>query len=747
MSTPTNEIRKQSISSLGSQFVSSEFLPAGKDEYYLRNIQNRNGINYRQLSAYEIEVLVRNRNTAADWNKLLVSDAFNPELVKNCKFYGLVRIGKLEPFCLEFSDLKIPVGLYNSTIISCDFGDNVVVDNVSYMSHYIIGSEVIITNVNELVTTNHAKFGIGILKEGEEEAVRIWMELCNENGGRKVIPFNGMLAGDAYLWTKYRDDDELLQKFKELTEAEFDTKRGYYGKVGDRTVIKNCNIIKDVWVGTDAYLKGANKLKNLTINSGTEGKSQIGEGCEMVNGIMGFGCRAFYGVKAVRFVMASHSQLKYGARLINSYLGNNSTISCCEVLNSLIFPAHEQHHNNSFLCASLVMGQSNMAAGATIGSNHNSRSADGEIIAGRGFWPGLCVSLKHNSKFASFSIVAKGDYLNELNIRLPFSLVSNDGTKDQLVVMPGYWFMYNMYALERNAWKYIDRDKRQERIQHIEYDYLAPDSINEIVQSIKLLQEFTGKAYLRRESPEEKFSFEETIATGKQLLENYDPVVDDLEICADCFENSKRKVVIVKAMKAYHLFKELIHFYATTQLLHHININNTTSFAALKNSIETEGSLNDWLNTGGQLIPVAEVSNLIQKVKDNKIRSWKELHDFYLEQSTTYPAKKLGHAMLALQEIAGISIDNFNEETFASLLNAAIETKEWMTKGIYESRAKDYSNPFRKMVYDNLEEMNAVMGSLEENSFINQQKEELEKFKKQVAVIKKQFKLYSLTAV
>jgi len=83
----------------------------------------------------------------------------------------------------------------------------------------------------------------------------------------------------------------------------------------------------------------------------------------MVNGIVGSGCRVFYGVKAVRFILADNSQLKYGARLINSYLGDNSTISCCEVLNSLIFPAHEQHHNNSFLCAAVVMGQSNMAAG------------------------------------------------------------------------------------------------------------------------------------------------------------------------------------------------------------------------------------------------------------------------------------------------------------------------------------------------------------------------------------------------
>src|SRR4029450_367135 len=104
------------------------------------------------------------------------------------------------------------------------------------------------------------------------------------------------------------------------TEKKFDHHRGYYGKIGDRTIIKNCKIIKDVMIGSDAYLKGANKLKNLTINSSAKEKTQIGEGCELVNGIVGYGCRIFYGVKAVRFIMSDHSQLKYGARLINSYL-------------------------------------------------------------------------------------------------------------------------------------------------------------------------------------------------------------------------------------------------------------------------------------------------------------------------------------------------------------------------------------------------------------------------------------------
>jgi carbonic anhydrase/acetyltransferase-like protein (isoleucine patch superfamily) len=267
-----------------------------------------------------------------------VSAQFDPQLVKQCSFFGLVRIGKLEPLSLGFHNLSLSVGLYNSTIISCDFGDNVCIHHVNYLSHFVVGSEVMIANVNELATTSTAKFGNGIIKDGETEAQRIWLEICNENGGRKVLPFDGMLTADAFLWSKYRSDEKLMNAFHSFTEKKFDSARGHYGIIGDRTVIKNCKMIKDVLIGSDAYIKGANKIKNVTINSNDQASTQIGEGCELVNGIIGVGCRIFYGVKAVRFFMASHSQLKYGARLINSYLGNNATISCCEVLNSLIYP-------------------------------------------------------------------------------------------------------------------------------------------------------------------------------------------------------------------------------------------------------------------------------------------------------------------------------------------------------------------------------------------------------------------------
>ena len=705
-----NIINKYPLKDTGYHFIEKKYLPKGKDEYHLRNIQNRSLRKYLPLSKEQINILEKNHNSSDNWNKILVSEQFDPKLVKNCKFFGLVRIGQLKEEYHEFHNFKMPVGIYNSTIISCDLGDNVCIDNVNYMSHYIIEDDVMLANINELATTDKACFGNGILKDGDtDEKKRIVIEVCNENGGRSIIPFNGMLAGDAYMWSKYRDDDALLSKFKAFTEKKFDKQRGYYGKVCARTVIKNTGIIKDTWIGSDAYIKGANKLKNLTINSDAERKSQIGEGCELVNGIVGFGCRIFYGVKAVRFITAAHSQLKYGARLINSYLGNNSTISCCEVLNSMIFPAHEQHHNNSFLCASLIMGQSNIAAGATIGSNHNSRSADGEIIAGRGFWPGLCVSLKHNSKFASFNIIAKGDYANELNIPIPFSLVINDYAKDRLIVMPAYWFMYNMYALARNSKKYEERDKRTYKFQLIEFDFLAPDTINEIFDALKLFDKIK---------------------------------INDLgEAEVSGWENSKRKAILTKVPQSKDIFEQLIQLYAANQLMSFVQTNNINSFEAFKSSVKIPAKRSQFLNIGGQLIKSEEVEKLKTDIKSNKVKSWEDVHQFYIRKGENYPLTKLQHALASLLELWKIPSSKLSADNIKTLLKKAVETKEWMTTGVYDSRAKDYSNPFRKMVYDNNQEMNNVIGKLEDNTFIKDQQAELQQMKKAVSTIIRKWKL------
>ncbi|WP_341837606.1 DUF4954 family protein [Chitinophaga pollutisoli] len=721
-----NNIQKKPLSLLGYQFVDGRYLPKGRDEYYLRDQQRGKSNVYRKLKAGEIETLVRNDNTSDDWNNIFVDNEFDPHLVQHCQFYGIVRIGKLEPYFLEFHNLRLPVGLYYSTIASCDIGDNVVIHNVNSLSHYIIGNDVIISNVNELGVTDHSKFGNGILKEGEPESVRIWLELCNENGGRSVLPFDGMLPGDAWFWTRNRADEALQNQFKAFTEKQFDKRRGYYGEIGDRTVIKNCKIIKDTKIGTDAYLKGANKIKNVTLNSDATAPTQIGEGCELVNGIIGYGCRVFYGVKAVRFVMASHSQLKYGARLINSYLGNNATISCCEVLNSLIFPAHEQHHNNSFLCAALIMGQSNMAAGATIGSNHNSRGADGEIIAGRGFWPGLCVSLKHNSMFASFTLIAKGNYMSELKIPIPFSLVVNDEHDDMLKIMPGYWFLHNMYALARNAWKYVDRDRRTDKTQHLEFDYLAPDSIEEVFTALELFETAVGKALGKDRK------------AGRALLLDDPKQVAGMEILAEGCENSSRKTQLLKVDKAYPLFRKLVTLYAMRNLIREYA--RFGDFAELQTYLK-QCRRSAWNNVGGQLIPEDRVNDIKQRIRKNKIGSWDALHEAYRENGERYEEDKLRHSLGCLLDLHGLKASTITADDLRQFLADSAETLGVITENIRKSREKDYINPFRQMTYESPEEMENVVGKLDENSFILQTAEELKAYRKQVKELTKKWQL------
>lgn len=717
---------------IGHNFIPSEYLPAGRDEYYLRNLQNPRCPGYwRQLHADEVETLVKNGNAADKWDDILVAEPFDPRLIKNTEFYGLVRIGKMRDLVLEHHDLQIAAGIRNSTIVACDIGDDAAIQNVSYLAHYIIGNQCILKDIHEMHTTNYAKFGNGIIKDGEPEKVRVWLDVMNEAGCRQVMPFDGMITADAYLWAKYRDDKAMLTRFKEITQLQFDSRRGYYGTVGDQCVIKNSQILKDVKIGPCCYIKGANKLKNLTINSSCDEQTQIGEGVEMVNGIIGYGCHIFYGCKAVRFILGNNSNLKYGARLINSFLGDNSTISCCEVLNNLIFPAHEQHHNNSFLIASVVMGQSNMAAGATVGSNHNSRTNDNEVQAGRGFWPGLCTSLKHSSRFASFTLMSKADYPCELDIPLPFSLLNNNTSKDQLEVMPAFWWLFNMYALARNLSKFQSRDKRKTRIQHIEFESLAPDTIEEILHARRLLECWTAKAWLKRENASKPDS--ELAAFGRQLLDGPAGTLKGLEVLGEKMEKSKRRILIVKACEGYHAYGQMLLYYAVKSLLAYLQFNTAANFQDMKAALQN-GAHRQWVNLGGQLAAAADVDRLRADIGSGKLSSWADIHTQYDALWQAYPLEKQRHSFAVLSDLYG---GKFEKDQWMDALAKSVAVQDYVRDHVYQSRQKDYENPFRQATFRNTEEMTAALGTIEDNSFVKQVRAETDAFRKAIDEIMK----------
>lgn len=700
-------------SKLGFSFFEGEEKYIKNSSTYFRDQQVEKKA-WRPLTKDEIAVLNNNRNSCSDWSNIQVCDPFNPDLITNTKFYGLIRIGQITEDLLRFHDLTIPQGITNSTVISCDIGDNCAIHECNYLSHYIIEDRVILHSINEMQVTNHAKFGVGIIKEGEDPEVRIDVKIMNEAGGRYVYPFTSMTCGDAWIWGSYRGDIKLMSRFDEFTKKTISPYRGWYGVVKTQSVIKSCRIIKDVNFGEASYVKGANKLKNLTVKSSFEMTTQIGEGVELVNGIIGKGCRIFYGCKAVRFVMMDCTNLKYGARLINSILGENSTVSCCEVLNNLVFPGHEQHHNNSFLIATNIQGLSNMAAGANIGSNHNSRGADGEIVAKRGFWPALSSTLKHNCKFASYTLIAKGNYPDEINLTLPFCLLSSTNT--QRLVMPAYWWMYNLYALERNSFKVKSRDRRKEINQIVHSEYLAPDTALEILEARRLLRKWVAQAWIRDRSDANEYDSEESLQEiGHDLLHGDPVIVDSLEVTAPSIENSNTPVLVVKAYNAYKAYGEMLVYYGVREISQWM-YKNKCSLSELQEKIAS--SLEPWENVGGQLVFEKRIDALRKAINERAINSWDEVHQEYKKWNDLYEEDKLSNAIGVLKKC--LKVDYISEIEWEVIKKRAIKTRIYIENQVFETKVKDYNNPFRDITYRDNYERDIVLGAVEENPFINE---------------------------
>jgi hypothetical protein len=442
--------------------------------------------------------------------------------------------------------------------------------------------------------------------------------------------------------------------------------------------------------------------------------------------------------------MGRNSNLKYGARLIHSVLGDNSTVSCCEMLNNLIFPIHEQHHNNSFLIAGLIQGLSNIAAGATIGSNHNSRANDGELRAGRGFWPGLSVTLKHSSRFASFILLSKGDYPYELNITLPFSLINNNIKKDRLEILPAYFWMYNLYALERNSFKAIDRDKRKIKIQHIETDYLAPDTAEEIIAAIRQIETWIA-------DPEKKWK-----NTAKYDENNIPPPAANTEdpeydsssaeedtVNAPGLERSKRRTVILKPLAAIEAYRVMLRFYAVKTLagffaakpdcdfeIFSAALAGTMPENASRSELYFENRLKDWVNFGGQIVPAFRIDALRKDIREKKITAWDQIHTIYGQWFAEYPLDKARHAWAVLAWLRRDNSPFLDKDSFKAELEKALVTRKWITSQVYETRAKDFNDPFRGITYRNKAEMEKVAGNPTDNFFVRHSREDEKAFEK-----------------
>jgi len=637
-------------------------------------------------------------NTAVwGWGSVSVAaEGFDVGKVHGCSFDGsMFLIGAFKKHYLEYRDISLRTGLYGShfsNIVS--MGDNVAIHNLLFCSNQHISDSVLIFGVNEISTGNWAHFGMAMHPVSCNS-----VNVINENGGRNIFRYPGITCTDAYLWAKFRSDRDLLAK---LTKMAYDASKNLYGLaiIANNAVIINTKAVRGTLIGPSAVVDGAELIHNSTVQSDGGESTFIGPGVQIRDSIIGYGNEIDSAAQVSSVVTGTSVSISKAARVSHSVIGDCAQIACCEIANSLIMPMHAQHHNNSFLIASSIGGQSNIAAGATIGSNHNSRANDGEIWAKRGFWPGLCVSLRHNSRFASFTMIAKGAYKTELDIKYPFSLITLDEKSGSATVFPAFWFTNNMYAVMRSAQKFAARDKRVHRDQFIEHDPLAPDTVDEIFDALNLIEQYKASA-----------------------------------------DNDNNRLLPLKradaACKAYRM---MVRYYCAKNILPYMKekglknlkelidslgiLNLTGIFSSQKNVdklLDSDHPLDNirrddmrWIDCGDTIITFRELERIINTIKGDGVKTWDDVHKLFDGHAAAYKTEKIKHAVYSLAKLEGILIDNLTDDRFAAFLESVPGDCAKIAACTAQSRAKDYENPFRLATYESPEEMINVLGPVED---------------------------------
>jgi len=646
----------------------------------------------RLLSEDEIAQLLSQFNTAADWANVQVAEDFDASRVHRCTFYGNVEIGAFTTDYTRYGNITLLTGLYGSQFLNTSIGDDAAIHNLLYCCEQRIGDSVIISNVGEISSGTSALFGLGAVLDSDKNRKNYLnaIEPVNENGGRAILPCPSMTHTDAFLWTKYRADRELMERFAEITNRNNRALRPPKAVISDSAVIINTKAIRRSLIGPAAVIDGAELISNSSIMSDPGEMTVIGAAVQVRDSIVGYGNKIDSAAQLASVMTGTAATITKSARLTHSVIGDNAHIACCEVANCLIGPGHSQHHNNSFLIAAYAGGQANIAAGATIGSNHTSRVNDGEIWAKRGFWPGLCVSLKHNSKFASFTMIAKGCYQKELDIKYPFSLVTLDDKTDTVIIYPAFWFTRNMYAAMRCSQKFASRDKRVHRGQYIEHDILAPDTVEEMFRAIDLLE--TG----------------DDGGPGCQL---------------------KRKDDAVKA------YRMMIRCYCAKNILPYMRENRLATLEDLDRRIgPIEPGVEKWLNCGGMVISEPALAEILGTVRTGwimaenttestepatKISTWAIVHSLFEPYIASYRETKVKHALKSLAVLCNTTARQLSAGHFSEFLKNVQEDCGTIMGLTRSSRHKDFSAPARTMVYDSAEELESVLGVPEDAAVVH----------------------------
>ena len=430
---------------------------------------------YRQLDEKEIRQLEDNNCWAEDWQRVMVADDFNPNAVKNVTFYGEVKLGSFNKSIEVSKTFMRRTGVYNATLRNVTIGNNSLVENVgNYINNYVIGSDCYISNICTMETTEGATYGEGNI-----------ISVLNEVGEGNVVSYHGLTSQIAALMVRHAGNNAFRTAIRRLVAEYIQRTTPDTGTIGNGVKIVNTKEVTNTVVYNDCEINGAARISDCTIMSSPEASVFIGTGVICENSIIAHGSSIINSVKMQDCFVGEACKLSNGFTAAQSVFFANSYMSNGEACAAFCGPFSSSHHKSSLIIGGMFSFYN--AGSATNFSNHAYKM--GPIHYGtleRGAKTASGAYLLMPAHIGTFS-VCFGKLMYHPDTRsLPFSYLIAYG--DTMYLVPGR--NLTTVGLYRDIRKWPKRDMRSKQSQKsiVNFDWLSPFSVGEIIQGKKILE-------------------------------------------------------------------------------------------------------------------------------------------------------------------------------------------------------------------------------------------------------------------
>lgn len=512
---------------------------------------------YRPLTDDEIITLEEHGCTAEDWTYVNVADDFTPSHIKDVRFCGTVNLGVFEKNVEVGQDFYMHSGVRNATLRNVTIGDNSLVENIgNYISNYVIGEECCIRNVCTIETTAEATFG-----EGNTISV------LNEAGSGNVVLFRGLTSNLAALMVSRPEDKELSATLKAMAKDYVNSRHTDAGTIGDYVRIINTTEITNTNIADNCEVNGACRLSDCTLAAEADDSVYIGSGVICENSIIADGSSVLNSAKLFNCYVGEACQITNGFTAESSLFFANTYMANGEACAAFCGPFSASHHKSTLLIGCMTSFYN--AGSGTNFSNHAYKM--GPIHYGtlsRGVKTASGSHIVHPAKIGPFSVCMGKIQNHPDTTALPFSYVIGEGRETHIV--PGRNIATVGLYRDINKWPRRDVRIKGSRKSIINYEWLSPLTVNEVVKGHQLLANM-------RQNAGQKTAF--CTADGNTLTAN----------------------ALEKGMKLYAMAVEM---YVGEMLARH---EDSTPAAA--------SGTGEWCDLGGLLIPAEEEERLVEKIR------------------------------------------------------------------------------------------------------------------------------------